>query len=105
MFEICGRDNPASLLSDIAQFFTVVDSDNDNMTKEVVPLTFVTSDQQRSEVNNLSCSHGNMTSSYHNITFLRVPIAESESESDCDTPDSEDEEDEEENKNHSQVNV
>ncbi|XP_035471916.2 sodium channel protein type 4 subunit alpha B isoform X2 [Scophthalmus maximus] len=80
----------------------VVDSDNDNMTKEVVPLTFVTSDQQRSEVNNLSCSHGNMTSSYHNITFLRVPIAESESESDCDTPDSEDEEDDEENKNHSQ---
>uniref|UniRef100_A0A4W6EV03 Sodium channel protein n=1 Tax=Lates calcarifer TaxID=8187 RepID=A0A4W6EV03_LATCA len=58
-------------------------------------------------------SHGNLTSNYHNITFLRVPIAkaesefESESESDFDTPEHEDEEEneDEEEEKHSQVNL
>ncbi|GLD70851.1 sodium channel protein type 4 subunit alpha B-like protein, partial [Lates japonicus] len=81
----------------------VVDSEEDDKKmKEVLPLTFVTSDQPVSEVNAFSCSHGNLTSNYHNITFLRVPIAkaESESESECEsdfeTPEHEDEEEDEE---------
>ncbi|XP_050924562.1 sodium channel protein type 4 subunit alpha B isoform X2 [Lates calcarifer] len=89
----------------------VVSSEEDNKKmKEVLPLTFVTSDQPVSEVNAFSCSHGNLTSNYHNITFLRVPIAkaesefESESESDFDTPEHEDEEEneDEEEEKHSQ---
>ncbi|XP_040918189.1 sodium channel protein type 4 subunit alpha B isoform X2 [Toxotes jaculatrix] len=75
----------------------VVDSEEDGKnTEEVFPLTFMTSDQSVSEVKALSCSHSNLTSNYHNITFLRVPIAKAESESDFETPENEDEEEDEE---------
>uniref|UniRef100_A0AAQ5XLC5 Sodium channel protein n=1 Tax=Amphiprion ocellaris TaxID=80972 RepID=A0AAQ5XLC5_AMPOC len=53
--------------------------------------------------------HDNMTSNYHNIASLRVPIAEAES--DFETPETEDEEDEEDEddeedeEKHSQVNL
>lgn len=86
-----------------------VDSEEDNRTmKEFLALTFVTSDQQVSEVESPDCNHDNQTSNYHNIASLRVPIAESES--DFETPDDEDDEDEEneeeeEEQKHSQVNT
>ncbi|XP_039980046.1 sodium channel protein type 4 subunit alpha B isoform X2 [Xiphias gladius] len=84
----------------------VVDSkEDDKNTKEVLPLTFVTSHQPVSEVNALSCSQGNLTSNYQNINFLRVPIAKAESESDFETPENEDEdedEEEEEKEKHSE---
>ncbi|XP_071319684.1 sodium channel protein type 4 subunit alpha B isoform X2 [Trachinotus anak] len=82
----------------------VVDTDDDDKTtKEVLHLTFVTSDQPVSEVNALGYSNDNLSSNYHNITFLKVPIAkaesESESESDFETAENEDEErDEKEDK-------
>lgn len=86
----------------------MVDSkEDDKNTKEVLPLTFVTSHQPVSEVNALSCSQGNLTSNYQNINFLRVPIAKAESESDFETPENEDEdedEEEEEKEKHSEVN-
>ncbi|XP_034448726.1 sodium channel protein type 4 subunit alpha B isoform X2 [Hippoglossus hippoglossus] len=79
-----------------------VDGEDDNkISKDILPLTFVTSDQQLSEINSLSCSHDNVKSSYNNITFLRVPIAKAESESESETPENEDEEGEEE-ENHSE---
>ncbi|XP_073351388.1 sodium channel protein type 4 subunit alpha B isoform X2 [Pagrus major] len=91
---------------------TVVDGEeNDGTMKEVLPLssvTSVTSDQSVSE--SLSCNHDNlMTSNYHNIASLRVPIAEAES--DFETPDNDDDDDddddekdeeEEEEEKHSQ---
>ncbi|XP_054463082.1 sodium channel protein type 4 subunit alpha B [Anoplopoma fimbria] len=76
---------------------TAVDSEEDNRTtKEILALNFVTSDQSVSEVTSLDCNHDNLTSNYHNIPCLRVPIAEAETESDCETPDNDDEEEEEE---------
>ncbi|XP_070704027.1 sodium channel protein type 4 subunit alpha B [Pempheris klunzingeri] len=76
---------------------TGVDSEEDNrMTKEFLDLTFVTSDQPVSEVKLLSCNHSNLTSNYHNITSLRVPIAEAESDFEMPDNDDEDEDDEEE---------
>uniref|UniRef100_A0AAQ6AI81 Sodium channel protein n=1 Tax=Amphiprion ocellaris TaxID=80972 RepID=A0AAQ6AI81_AMPOC len=54
--------------------------------------THVTSEQPASNVTATSY-HDNMTSNYHNIASLRVPIAEAES--DFETPETEDEEDEE----------
>ncbi len=71
-------------------------------------MSFVTSDQQVSEVESLNCNHDNQTSNYHSIASLRVPIAESES--DFETPDDDDDEDEEdeeeeEKQKHSQVNA
>lgn len=94
-----------------SSFTSANSSDDDNATKEVLHLTFVTSDQPVSEVNALSCSHDNLTSNYHSITFLKVPIATaesesaSESESEFEMPenDEEDEEDDEKEK-LSQVN-
>lgn len=77
---------------------------------EIMALTVVTSDEPVSEVSNLKCTQGNLTSNYHNITFLRVPIAEAES--DFETLETEDEEQDEEdqvdeedetNENHSYV--
>lgn len=63
------------------------------------------SDEPVSEVGTLSCNYGNVTSNYHNITFLRVPMAEAES--DFEKPeteeDEEDEDDDETNVNHSKV--
>ncbi|KAM9391754.1 sodium channel protein type 4 subunit alpha B [Pholidichthys leucotaenia] len=67
---------------------------DDQTTKEVLPLTFVTSDQQVSLEKAPMYSYSNLTSHYHNIASLRVPIAEAES--DFETPENEDEEDEEE---------
>lgn len=57
-------------------------------------LTIVTLEEPVSEVSALSCSHGNLTSNYHNITFLRVPIAEAES--DFEMPETEEEEEQDE---------
>ncbi|KAK2894312.1 hypothetical protein Q8A73_016796 [Channa argus] len=75
---------------------TVVDSEEDDKTmKEMLALTFVTPEQPVSEVNALG--HSNLTSHYHNITFLKVPIAEAESESEFESPENEDEEEDEEN--------
>ncbi|KAM9345606.1 sodium channel protein type 4 subunit alpha B [Symphorus nematophorus] len=88
---------------------TVVDSEEDSrMSKEVLALNFVTSDQSASEVKPIGCNHDNVTSNYHNIAFLRVPIAEVESDfemldiDDDDDDDAEDEKDEEEKDKHSQ---
>ncbi|XP_029283655.1 sodium channel protein type 4 subunit alpha B-like isoform X2 [Cottoperca gobio] len=68
---------------------SVVDSkDNERTTKEFLALTFV-----NSEVKSLDCHHHNLTSNYHNIPLLRVPIAEAES--DFETPDNVNEEDNE----------
>nr|XP_046270867.1 sodium channel protein type 4 subunit alpha B isoform X2 [Scatophagus argus] len=67
----------------------VVDSKEDNRTaKEFLTLTFVTSDQTMAEVKSLSCNQDNLTSNYHSIASLRVPIAEAES--DFETPDNDD---------------
>ena len=67
--------------------------ENDGTVKEVLLLTSVTSvtsDQSVSEP--LSCNHDNLiTSNYHNIASLRVPIAEAES--DFETPDNDDDDD------------
>uniref|UniRef100_A0A3Q1FTH0 Sodium channel protein n=1 Tax=Acanthochromis polyacanthus TaxID=80966 RepID=A0A3Q1FTH0_9TELE len=67
--------------------------EDDRTTKEVLALTFVASEQPVSNVTATSY-HDNLTSNYHNIASLRVPIAEAES--DFETPETEDEEDEEE---------
>ncbi|KAM7387671.1 hypothetical protein PAMA_010015 [Pampus argenteus] len=72
---------------------TAVISDEDN-SKELLALTFVTSDKLGSEVKALCCNHSNLTSNYHNIASLRVPIAEAEP--DFEMPENEDEDDEEE---------
>ncbi|XP_051249597.1 LOW QUALITY PROTEIN: sodium channel protein type 4 subunit alpha B [Dicentrarchus labrax] len=73
---------------------TAVDSEEDNrMTKEFLALNLVTSDQSMSEVKSLGCNHDNVTSNYHNIASLRVPIAEAES--DFETPDNDDDDDDE----------
>uniref|UniRef100_A0A3Q0RI27 Sodium channel protein n=1 Tax=Amphilophus citrinellus TaxID=61819 RepID=A0A3Q0RI27_AMPCI len=61
---------------------------------EVLALTFVTSDEPVSHVKASSFNHGILTSNYHSIASLRVPIAEAESDSDM--PENEDEEEEEE---------
>lgn len=68
-------------------FVTVVVAaeEDDTETKECLALTFVSSEQS-------DFSHDNLSSHYHNITSLRVPIAEAES--DFDTADNEDENDE-----------
>ncbi|KAI3359076.1 hypothetical protein L3Q82_002572 [Scortum barcoo] len=84
-----------------------IDSEEDNRTtKEFLALTFVTSEQQSSQVESPDCNHDNRTSNYHSIAALRVPIAEveSESESDFETSDDENEQDEveEEGQKHSQ---
>ncbi|XP_070780058.1 sodium channel protein type 4 subunit alpha B [Enoplosus armatus] len=81
---------------------TAIDSEEDDRTtKDFLALTFLTSDQPVSEVKSLSCNHGNMTSIYHNIASLKVPIAEAES--DFETPDNDEDEDEdEEEEKHSQ---
>ncbi|XP_054861324.1 sodium channel protein type 4 subunit alpha B isoform X2 [Amphiprion ocellaris] len=71
---------------------TVACEEDDRTTKEVLALTFVASEQPASNVTATSY-HDNMTSNYHNIASLRVPIAEAES--DFETPETEDEEDEE----------
>uniref|UniRef100_A0A8C4GIR7 Sodium channel protein n=1 Tax=Dicentrarchus labrax TaxID=13489 RepID=A0A8C4GIR7_DICLA len=59
------------------------------------------------KVKSLGCNHDNVTSNYHNIASLRVPIAEAES--DFETPDNDDDDDdekeeEEEEEELSQVN-
>ncbi|XP_026207010.1 sodium channel protein type 4 subunit alpha B isoform X1 [Anabas testudineus] len=89
---------------------TEINTEEDKTTKEIMALTTVTSDQPVSEVISLSYNHDNLTSNYHNITFLRVPIAEAES--DFETPEDEEEEEHDEedevdeedenNENHSQ---
>ncbi|XP_026180481.1 sodium channel protein type 4 subunit alpha B isoform X1 [Mastacembelus armatus] len=91
---LLGKRNP------ISHDHTVIDTEEDDKTKDAenLALTFVTSDQPMSEVDALGCNRGNLASNYHNITSLKVPIAESES--DFETPDNEDEEgdeDDEEN--------
>lgn len=63
----------------------VAAEEDDTGTKECLALTFVSSEQS-------DFSHDNLSSHYHNITSLRVPIAEAES--DFDTADNEDEDDE-----------
>ena len=67
--------------------------ENDGTVKEALPLTSVTSvssvTSNQSVSEPLSCIHDNlMTSNYHNIASLRVPIAEAES--DFETPDNDD---------------
>lgn len=82
----------------------MVDSEEDDRkTKEFLALTFVTSDQ--SEFKSYGCNHDNLTSNYHNIASLRVPIAEAES--DLETPDDDDDDDDEqeEEEKHSRVNM
>ncbi|XP_074552328.1 sodium channel protein type 4 subunit alpha B [Halichoeres trimaculatus] len=72
-----------------------VSSEEDNSpTKEVLALTYVTPDPPAPEIKARNFLHGNMTSNYHSIASLRVPIAEAES--DFETPDNEDDEEEEE---------
>ncbi|XP_038565586.1 sodium channel protein type 4 subunit alpha B isoform X2 [Micropterus salmoides] len=72
---------------------SVVDSEEgDRTTKDFLALTFLTSDQPASEVKSPGCDHGNLTSIYHNIVSLRVPIAKAES--DFETPDNDDDDDE-----------
>uniref|UniRef100_A0A3B3C8X4 Sodium channel protein n=2 Tax=Oryzias melastigma TaxID=30732 RepID=A0A3B3C8X4_ORYME len=68
--------------------------DVDNSNKEVLALTFVSSALSAPQVKDAIGNHSNITSNYHNITSLKVPIAESES--DLELPVSEDEEEEEE---------
>lgn len=104
-------------LTDLSCFWTsslVVDSEEgDRTTKDFLALTFLTSDQPASEVKSPGCDHGNLTSIYHNIVSLRVPIAKAESDfetpdnDDDDDEDDEDEEDEAEKDKdkHSQVNT
>ncbi|KAM6966795.1 sodium channel protein type 4 subunit alpha B [Tautogolabrus adspersus] len=71
------------------------EEDNNTTSKEVLALTYVPSDQSMSDVKAPNYKHGNLSSNYHNIASLRVPIAEAES--DFETPDNdEDDEDEEE---------
>ncbi|KAM6904663.1 sodium channel protein type 4 subunit alpha B [Xenentodon cancila] len=65
-----------------------VKSEEDNKDKEVLVLTVVASDQPVSQVRATRGDHGNLISNYHNIAFLKVPIAEAES--DCETDDDED---------------
>ncbi|XP_037647118.1 sodium channel protein type 4 subunit alpha B [Sebastes umbrosus] len=83
-----------------------VDGEEDEKTtKEILALTFVNLGQPGSEVKSLDCNHGNLTSNYHNIPCLKVPIAEAESDlemPDDDDDDDEEEEDEEEEEKHSQ---
>ncbi|XP_068606315.1 sodium channel protein type 4 subunit alpha B [Brachionichthys hirsutus] len=66
------------------------------VAKEALALTFVTPAQSTTEVNPHSGNRDNLTSSYHSIALLRVPMAEAES--DFDAPDSEDEEEEEDDR-------
>ena len=83
---------------------SVVDNEDDNeMTKDILGLTFVTSDQSVSEVKSLGCNHDNLTSSYHISASMKVPIAEAES--DFEIPDNEDDDDVEEEEKDSQVNM
>ncbi|XP_039901259.1 sodium channel protein type 4 subunit alpha B isoform X2 [Simochromis diagramma] len=53
--------------------------EDDTMMKEVLPLTFVTSDEPEPHDKASSFNHGILTSNYHTIASLRVPIAEAES--------------------------
>lgn len=75
-------------------FWTADAGDVDNSNKEVLALTFVSSALSAPQVKEAIGNHSNITSNYHNITSLKVPIAESES--DLELPVSEDEEEEEE---------
>ncbi|KAI3359451.1 hypothetical protein L3Q82_013761, partial [Scortum barcoo] len=81
-----------------------IDSEEHNRTtKEFLALTFVTSEQQLSQVKSPDCNHDNWTSNYHSIAAPRVPIAEVESESDFETSDDENEEDEVEEEGQKQL--
>ncbi|XP_068193183.1 sodium channel protein type 4 subunit alpha B-like isoform X2 [Antennarius striatus] len=81
---------------------TAVDSEEDGrMANEALALTPVTLVQSASEVNPHSSNRDTLTSSYHNITLLKVPMAEAES--DFDTPDTEDE-DEDDDKDEEEDN-
>lgn len=68
-----------------------VDEDRNN---EALALTFVSSGLSAPQVKDARDYQSNITSNYHNITSLKVPIAESES--DLEIPANEDEEEEEE---------
>ncbi|XP_011491046.1 sodium channel protein type 4 subunit alpha B isoform X1 [Oryzias latipes] len=70
-----------------------VDEDRNN---EALALTFVSSGLSAPQVKDARDYQSNITSNYHNITSLKVPIAESES--DLEIPANEDEEEEEEEK-------
>lgn len=70
----------------------------------------MSSDQSASEVESLSCNYDNLTSNYHNIALLRVPIAEVESDfempdNDDDEKDEEDEEEEEDEEQEEEEEV
>uniref|UniRef100_UPI0037E71A3F sodium channel protein type 4 subunit alpha B n=1 Tax=Semicossyphus pulcher TaxID=241346 RepID=UPI0037E71A3F len=72
----------------------VVNSEEESSTsKEVLALTFVTPDQTMSDTKAQDCNHDILTSNYHNIASLRVPIAEAES--DFETPDNDDDDEDE----------
>ncbi|XP_076608525.1 sodium channel protein type 4 subunit alpha B [Chaetodon auriga] len=82
----------------------VVHSEEENaQMKELLALTFVSSDQPVSEVKSLTCNYDTLTSNYHNIALLRVPIAEAESDFEMpDNDDDEKDEEEEEEVKHSE---
>lgn len=59
--------------------FPAESTKEDDATKEVLPLTFVTSEQPVTQV---TAPSSNPTSYYHNIVSLKVPIAKAESDAD-----------------------
>ena len=65
----------------------VRDEEEDQQTKDSLDLTFINSEP-------LGCNRGNLTSNYHSLPLLRVPIAEAES--DLESRDNDDEEEDEE---------
>ncbi|RVE70059.1 hypothetical protein OJAV_G00084460 [Oryzias javanicus] len=79
--------------------------DVDNSNKEVLALTFVSSALSEPQVKDAIGNHGNITSNYHNITTLKVPIAESESDLEMPLNEDEEEEEEEEEEHLSQCEV
>lgn len=85
-------------MSEVVQ---AVDSEDHDKSKEVLALTIMPSDQLEPHVT--KGSHGNLISSYHNIAFLKVPIAEAES--DCETTENEDDDEVEDEQQMSQVNL
>ncbi|XP_010773198.1 sodium channel protein type 4 subunit alpha B-like, partial [Notothenia coriiceps] len=66
---------------------SVRDEEEDQQTKDSLDLTFIISEP-------LGCNRGNLTSNYHSLPLLRVPIAEAES--DLESRDNDDEEEDEE---------
>ncbi|XP_033935647.2 sodium channel protein type 4 subunit alpha B-like [Pseudochaenichthys georgianus] len=66
---------------------SVRDEEEDQQTKDSLDLTFINSEPH-------GCNRGNLTSNYHSLPLLRVPIAEAES--DLESWDNDDEEDDEE---------